>query len=346
MSRLLSQTKLREATRHWLSEGKHVAGPRRVRPELVQYAWLSSSEDLVTTGFVRPANSIKGMFFPQHERLFTYQGQGRQMTLVPVELPCAEQIVLAARPCDAAALPVLDQVFNWDYQDCFFRQRRENTTVVTIACREHDCHCFCTSLGLAPDATRGSDVLLVNVEDELFEARFVTERGRQLLEEWTVESDRVGQVSPGPEIQFHPTQLHALLQNGWDELPWQSMTLSCLGCGACAHNCPVCHCFDIVDEATRQAGCRVRNWDSCQEVRYSLHASGHNPRSNQSARQQNRIRHKFSTYPEKFGEVLCTGCGACARNCPAGLGVRRVVQQIIDRAGDSASSTGGPEVST
>ena len=97
-----------------------------------------TARNLATTGFVRPANSIKGMFLPQHEKLFAYQGQGRQIAIVPIELPHVEQILLAARPCDAAALPVLDHVFNWDYQDSFFRQRRANTTVVTVACREHD----------------------------------------------------------------------------------------------------------------------------------------------------------------------------------------------------------------
>ena len=124
MSRILSQATLREAANRWLAEGKRVAGPRRVRPELVQYAWLSRGDDLATTGFVRPANSIKAMFLPQHEKLFAYQGQGRQISIVPIERPDVEQILLAARPCDAAALPVLDHVFNWDFQDSFFRQRR------------------------------------------------------------------------------------------------------------------------------------------------------------------------------------------------------------------------------
>ena len=215
---------------------------------------------------------------------------------------------------------------------------------MTIACREHDRHCFCTSLGLAPDATRGSDVLLVPVDDEHWEARFVTDKGRRILEEWTVESDRVGAVGPGPDLQFELSELQASLKSGCEQLPWQTITLSCLGCGACAHNCPACHCFDIVDQATRQAGCRVRNWDSCQGVMYSLHASGHNPRGNQPARQQNRIRHKFHTYPEKFGEPLCTGCGACGRNCPVGLGVLSVVQQIADRAPEAASSASHEEV--
>jgi len=73
---------------------------------------------------------------------------------------------------------------------------------------------------------------------------------------------------------------------------------------------------------------RARNWDACQFPMFTLHASGHNPRSEQGGRQRQRIYHKFYLYPEKFGEILCTGCGNCARNCPVGLGVLPLVEKI------------------
>lgn len=345
MSRTLSRKRLEAAADQWLTQGKRVAGPRRLRADLVQYGWLTRGAELVTDGFVRPANSIKEFFLPRHEKLFAYQGQGRQVSLVSIEAPQVEQIVLAARPCDAAGLPIMDHVFGWDYQDPFYRQRRALSTIVTLACTTHDQHCFCTGVGLAPDATRGSDVLLVPLDDETFEVRCVTERGRQLIEPLTEESTQVGNVPPGPAMAFDLTAAQNRLESDWDQLPWSLLTLRCVGCGACAHNCPTCHCFDIVDEASRQSGCRVRNWDSCQGSMYSMHASGHNPRGNQSARQQNRIRHKFLTYPSKFGDLLCTGCGSCARNCPVGLGVRRVLQQIATLPADSPaqSTTVGAE---
>ncbi len=98
---------------------------------------------------------------------------------------------------------------------------------------------------------------------------------------------------------------------------------------ACAHaNCPTCHCFDIVDEGNIKGGYRARNWDSCQYANFTSHASGHNPRASQADRQRQRVYHKFYIYPEKFGEVLCTGCGNCTRNCPAGLGILNVTSEI------------------
>ena len=61
---------------------------------------------------------------------------------------------------------------------------------------------------------------------------------------------------------------------------------------------------------------------------FTLHAAGHNPRSQQAQRQRQRIYHKFRIYPEKFGTLLCTGCGNCTRNCPVGLGVRPVLSAM------------------
>jgi ferredoxin len=91
----------------------------------------------------------------------------------------------------------------------------------------------------------------------------------------------------------------------------------------------VCYCFDIVDEGNGREGVRARNWDACQFPMFTLHASGHNPRPTQGDRQRQRLYHKFFVYPEKFGEILCTGCGNCARNCPVGLGVLPSIMEIV-----------------
>ncbi|MDR1052934.1 MAG: 4Fe-4S dicluster domain-containing protein, partial [Planctomycetaceae bacterium] len=69
---------------------------------------------------------------------------------------------------------------------------------------------------------------------------------------------------------------------------------------------------------------------------FTLHASGHNPRGNQSSRQRNRIQHKFRIYPDKFGSILCTGCGNCARECSANLGVLPYVE-LLDKKSKAAA---------
>ena len=76
----------------------------------------------------------------------------------------APRVVLAAKPCDSAALAVVDKVMNWDYQDELWNGRREATTIVNLACPVIDESCFCTAVGTAPDDAKGADALLTPVE--------------------------------------------------------------------------------------------------------------------------------------------------------------------------------------
>ena len=329
MSETITRDALREAAAAWIAAGMEVAGPRRVKPGRVFYARAEAAAELLLEP-CRPANSIKEFFFPRHEKLYGYRVTGAGIELFDADAAPPPQVVFAGRPCDAAALPILDRVFDWDYPDRFYLGRREASTVVTFACRESDAECFCTAVGLAPDAARGSDALLVEAGDGVFEVRLLSDKGRALFAGRTAPSDLVGRAAAPPAPQFDAARAGAFARDRFEDPFWGAATLACLGCGACAYTCPTCHCFDIADEGANGRGERVRNWDACQFEMFTLHASGHNPRATQGARQRQRIYHKFHVYPEKFGEILCTGCGNCGRNCPAGLGVLPLVTQIDD----------------
>jgi ferredoxin len=238
--------------------------------------------------------------------------------------PLPERLLLAVRPCDAAAFPILDHVFNWDCADEFYNRRRKATTIVAMACSTHDADCFCTSVGLGPASEKGADALLIPAGNGSFEVRTLTEKGAALFAGRTSEAAAAAAAYAGPEVRFNAGAVREFCEKNFEHPLWAEQALACLGCGACAYTCPTCHCFDIVDEHRA----RVRNWDSCQFAMFTLHASGHNPRPGQASRQRQRILHKFSMYPAKFGEILCTGCGNCARNCPAGIGVLPVVTTI------------------
>lgn len=332
MSEVISQQTLSQLVDQWISQGKRVAGPTRVKPDVLLYEFLTAADQLLLNGFIRPANTIKELIFPRTEKLYGYRLEGKQIELYDVEPPATEQIVVGARPCDAAAFPTLDYVFNWDYKDPFYRRLRDLTTIVTLACRDHDEHCFCTSVKLAPDDEGGSDAMLFDLGDGNYEVRCLTDKGKALFAGATQSSDKVGKAGPGPEPSIDLDKVKQFLDTNFESPQWQSLSLRCVGCGACAYTCPTCHCFDIVDEGNAAGGARVRNWDACQFSMFTMHASGHNPRSDKSQRQRQRIMHKFQIYPDKFGEILCTGCGNCTRNCPVSLGVKPVLEAIQEIA--------------
>jgi ferredoxin len=283
-------------------------------------------------GFVHPGNSIKEFFFPRHERIYSYRFKGRRLELEDCDPQKVEQLIIGARPCDAASLVILDHVFNWDYKDKFYNERRAATTVVTVGCATFDGNCFCTSVGLGPAAEKGSDAMLYPLGNGEYEVHCLTEKGKALFAGRTQVSDKTAKPAPEPDRKFDAQWVTERLKANYEDPAWKDIVLRCLGCGACAYTCPTCHCFDIGDEGTALGGSRVKNWDSCQFGMFTMHASGHNPRANQGQRQRQRIQHKFRIYPEKFGAILCTGCGNCTRNCPVGLGVLNTLAELRETA--------------
>ena len=317
-----------------LSAGKSVIGLNEAN-ERYFFQRIDVSSKLVLDSAIMPSNSIKEFFFPRSETICSYRHEGKNLILTDVEPITREQVVFGARPCDSASLPILDKVFAWDYQDHFYQQRRNLTTIVSLACNEADKDCFCTSVGLAPDTQSGADAMLLQINADSFEVRLFTEKGTALFRGQTEESDKVGKTAEPPTINFNAKQVGDYLQKNFADPAFDHTSLRCVGCGACTYVCPTCHCFDIVDEGGANKGKRVKNWDACQFALFTQHASGHNPRSDQSARQRNRVQHKFNIYPEKFGVILCTGCGNCSRVCSASLGIQPALE-LLDQKAQSA----------
>jgi ferredoxin len=312
----------------WLASGKAAAAPVQTTDGGFSFTRLSAASEMALKGYIRPRNSIKEFLFPRHEPILSYQMKGQGVVIADCDVAPPDLLLMGARPCDAAALPVLDKVFNWDCEDEFYTRRRQATTVVTIACTNHDGNCFCTTVGLSPTSDKGSDAILLPIGEDSFEVRTLTDKGVALFAGKTSDSAESAQEYAGPSPKADVAELSKKLADSWDDSVWKEIGLRCLGCGACAYVCPTCHCFDIIDEGNAAGGCRMKNWDSCQFPMFTMHASGHNPRSVQSQRQRQRILHKFRVYPEKFQEILCTGCGNCTRSCPVALGVLTAIELI------------------
>lgn len=328
MSDCISQAGLRGLVDQWLAAGRRVVGPTRVedRPGAARFAALTDSGQLLLAGFTHPVNTAKECVLPKSEKLYEYVRAGQQVQLREPDQPPVPTLLIGCRPCDAAAFPIMDAVMSWDFRDSQYHRRRAALTVVTLACSSWDEHCFCTSVGLGPAAERGSDALLLELPDGSYQVRVLTDTGQRTFSGHLQTSDQVADPPVGPEPAIDFASARQVLAKEFDNPIWAEVGLRCLGCGSCTYTCPTCHCFDIVDEPHGAGGCRVRNWDSCQFAGYTAHASGHNPRPDQAARQRQRYRHKLVTYPEKFGDYLCTGCGNCHRNCPVGLGTLPVLR--------------------
>jgi sulfhydrogenase subunit beta (sulfur reductase) len=294
--------------------------------------------------------SVKSVFFPQREVLLSY----KESAIDAVPGVDGNIVVFGARPCDARAMTWMDGVFGGGgREDPYFVERRRGAVVVAMACDEPCASCFCTSVGGSPYGTEGADVLasrtgagsaaggVADADDLLLEP--VTEKGAAFL------ARHAGQLKPADAAALPVRQarekaaasrmkvmdfsgVKAKMDKGFESPAWDSITRSCLGCGACTYVCPTCHCFDITDESRGDRGVRVRTWDACQYSLFTLHASGHNPRNHKRARMRQRLMHKYSYAPETANAVFCSGCGRCVRACPVNLDIREMLAALEDLA--------------
>ncbi len=338
----IKRPKLGELVAKLVAGGTEVIGPAAASDGGIDYRRVGSFDDLVPGGAM-PRRSLKEFFLPATEPLLRWKQTAEGMTITEVPTKFGPRVIVGALPCDAAALPIVDRVMDWDYHDELWFGRRDATTIISMGCDGGDDTCFCTSVGLAPDTENGSDILLFQVDDA-FRVEIVTEKGKRFVDAnpgffdagsapdaTAFRNAAHARFAARPKAE--PSVIRQWVEKNFENPMWEKIALRCHGCGACAAVCPTCHCFDIVDEPDGLAtGVRRRNWDTCQTSVFTLHASGHNPRHDQCARCRQRVTHKFAIYPSRFDSILCTGCGRCARVCPGGVDLPEILADIMKAA--------------
>lgn len=286
----------------------------------------------VVTGHIRSTLSVKNLVFPKVENLFSFTNSKTASTLIPVDLEKLPSVVLwGAHPCDAAAFDILKSIFCWDINDKFFSKRLEKLLVIGLGCSTSDEYCFCTSVGLAPDSTKGSDILLSKCGEGKYQAEFISEKGLKILETYKDLFEEIKSEKPlitEVKRKFESSRVTDKLSETFEHPFWVENSLRCLGCGACAYVCPTCACFDIQDETRGKNGVRYRSWDACSFGLFTLHTSGHNPRHEQSQRWRQRIMHKFSYMPDRNNTLGCVGCGRCSCGCPVDMNISEQIEAL------------------
>ncbi len=329
---MISSENLAKLVDSFLKEGMDVFVPDSNR-----FGKINSSDKLVLDPSMKPTDiSAKGVVFPKVDPIFHYKKDKEKVEIFETE-PGNKQIVFGLKPCDAASFKVIEKVFNWDYKDEFFNRRMQNTIIFGLACTYSDEYCFCTSCGLSPVSYEGSDLFLVRLSEKEYSVMVVTEKGKEVISKYkdlfssanAQKKTEVINSIKAPEKKFDSKKVKDWLDKNFETDFFNPTGEICLGCGQCAFVCPTCHCFDIVDEDYEYGkGRRMKNWDACQFYHFTLHASGHNPRDNQAKRYRQRVSHKFKYYIDRFGAILCTGCGRCSRGCPVGIDIGGIVSQI------------------
>ncbi len=332
-----------------LPVGTHdVQAPGRYRLE-------QGDDDAVFSWAVGPG-SWKAEFFPPTQEVWRSTAGGDIVTPVAPEAETPPLAVVGARPCELAALAVLDRVLlEGAFPDPRYADRRLGTFVVAAECGSPAGTCFCTSMGTGPGAESGFDLALTEVVDESghrFVVRVGTDRGADVLARVPVSPATTGDLtarnrvlaSAGEAIgrRLETEGLAELLGRNLDHPRWDEVADRCLACGNCTLVCPTCFCSDVSDttDLTGEVE-RRRTWASCFDLDHSYLHGGH-VRSSISSRYRQWLTHKLSTWWDQFDTSGCIGCGRCIAWCPVGIDLTEEAAAI--RASDrfDRSTTSAP----
>jgi hypothetical protein len=271
-------------------------------------------------------NTLKDIMLPRCETLARFNLDRKEIT--PVWDDPGRILILGTRPCDAAALAILDPILIGQVRDTRYGRRREQSVIVTVACSACDDACFCTSMGYGPHDTTGSDVIVLPSEGRYI-VRAVTEKGKAFLTELDLKPDEGGNPDAPPELTrtVETGGLKQWLDENFASPRWRTVSDNCVSCGTCYYLCPTCHCFDISDESGVSRAERLRIWDCCSFSGFTKMAS-HQPRVGRHARYRQRVMHKFKYCVDNIDRVACVGDGRCVRYCPYGVDICEILQAL------------------
>jgi ferredoxin len=301
-------------------------------------------------GWAVGPGSWKAELFPPEQELWRVSPGAGEETFREATAPTVAPLaVIGARPCELAALAILDRVLaGGRVPDPRYERRREGMFVVVAECGTPAGTCFCASMGTGPAAAGGYDLALTELLDERghrFVVRIGSERGAEVLSAVAVaevtseDMDRRRQVLAGAEAsmgrRLDTDDLAALLVRNLEHPRWDDVAERCLACGNCTLVCPTCFCSDIRDTSALAGDVvRTRKWASCFDLDHSyLH--GGPVRASTRSRYRQWMTHKLSTWWDQFDTSGCVGCGRCITWCPVGIDLTEEVAAIRSTDGET-----------
>jgi sulfhydrogenase subunit beta (sulfur reductase) len=316
MMALLSRDNLMPLLKR-LSEKVEIVAPILVEGTPVFDTWRGEPLALEENPLISPVEFL----FPQKEVLFSYSQYSHRYTFEAP--PWRPRIIFGIRPCDLKAISILDMLFGSEPHDETYLARRRSTVLVSYNCRRPEPDCSCLQMDAGPESGAGFDLQITEIESGyLVESGSPT--GDKILEE-QAEFFSIAQEEHLQEKERLLKEAREMLEARRERSPsaieeamkkadWEALGKRCLACGSCTLVCPVCHCFNILDQGVPD-GERIRCRDSCLLSGFSRMASGANPRPSQGDRLRNWYLDKFEYIPANTGLWGCVGCGRCSRVC-------------------------------
>jgi sulfhydrogenase subunit beta (sulfur reductase) len=263
----------------------------------------------------KPSTPLKSFFLPVKENVTSERKAGKP------------RIILGIPNCDIEALSLLDEIYlDGEFSDIFYRERRENTILISSDCIGIQEHCHCLSYNIKPYSTKTADLAVINLDGTII-IRILSVKGEDFVNKIpgtrSLEHDEI--ISDIVKLQIETEILLAasnkdlpdykktgeLVSGAKDDI-WEKYSARCVSCGACTTICPTCSCFLLIDKPGFE---KVKQLDACQYPGFERVAGGEDALFKLHNRFRNRYMCKYAWKPLKFTSIACTGCGRCIEAC-------------------------------
>jgi ferredoxin len=294
--------------------------------------------------------SWKAEFFPPSQEVWRAAMVGDSLQFSEPAPPATSLAIVGARPCELAALDVLDRVLkDGAHRDPVYAERRERVFVAVVECATPAATCFCSSMGTGPGIEVGFDLALTEIDDadgHRFVVRAGSDAGANALSGLAHEAARDEDLEARGRVldmaaarmgrHLQTEGLASLLARNVDHPRWADVAERCLSCANCTLVCPTCFCSDVRDTTDLGGALQRRGvWSSCFDLDHSyLHGGA--VRTSASSRYRQWMTHKLSTWWDQFDTSGCVGCGRCIAWCPVGIDITEEVAFIA--ASDDATT--------
>jgi ferredoxin len=284
----------------------------------------------ISYNFPKPATPLKSFFLPVKENVTS----DRKVDEKP-------RIIMGIPNCDIEALGLLDEIYlDTEFNDIYYRNRRENTLLIASDCFGIQEHCHCSTYNIKPYTEGRADLAVINLNGTII-LRILSVKGEDFITK--IPSD----LSPGDNdmisaIEKEHLATESLLSKSNSGLPdykktgelitipkddiWKKYYSRCVSCGACTTICPTCTCFLLIDKPGFE---KVKQMDACQYPGFERVAGGEDVLFELHNRFRNRYMCKYVWKPEKFNSIACTGCGRCIDGCIGKISKNELFLELI-----------------
>ncbi len=294
------------------------------------YELIKASDiNKITYNKPKPATSLKSFFLPVNENVTSQRA------------PEKPRIIIGIPACDIEGLALLDEIYlDKDFNDIFYKHRRENTLLISSDCFGIQEHCHCLSYEIRPFASKIADLAVIRLNDKMV-LRIISAKGDKFLK--SIGANPVSDDNLLREIENKHTETEDLLK-GRNGLPgysntgklvteakedtWKKFSAKCVSCGACNTICPTCTCFLLIDKPGFE---KVKQMDACQYPGFERVAGGEDSLFWLNHRFRNRYMCKYVWKPGKFKSPACTGCGRCIEACIGKINKNEIFRELASK---------------